>query len=293
MKRWTALTSLLGLLAMLFQPGATSAQEMHISNQLGDRRDTQSFDPWGEPQGRWPDLLVSEIGQEQSFYFWSREDHRSLLPEASNSRPIKIWVGGDSLAGGPAVGLRELAKQDSRWIVVEDVRKSTGVVSDWYFDWDTHLHESVADGPYEVIVLSMGGNDWQGFRRGPKEKGSVEWILEYGDRVSQMSLLLDRPGRLVIWVGIPHFRLPFMVPLPGTVNPITRQIFEQGERSDWIDAAEIVSPDGFWVKTIEDDSGNEITVRTDDGTHYQFDGARLIASAVMNAIEGRSRLGLR
>ena len=84
-----------------------------------------------------------------------------------------------------------------------------------------------------------------------------------------------------------------MVPLPGTVNPITRQIFEQGERSDWIDAAEIVSPDGFWVKTIEDDRGNEITVRTDDGTHYQFDGARLIASAVMNAIEGRSRLGLR
>ena len=189
---------------MLFQPGATSAQEMHISNLLGDRRKTQSFDPWGEPQGRWPDLLVSEIGQEQSFYFWSREDHRSLLPEASNSRPIKIWVGGDSLAGGPAVGLRELAKQDSRWIVVEDVRKSTGVVSDWYFDWDTHLHESVADGPYEVIVLSMGGNDWQGFRRGPKEKGSAEWILEYGDRVSQMSLLLDRPGP----VSYTHLTLP-------------------------------------------------------------------------------------
>ena len=28
----------------------------------------------------------------------------------------------------------------------------------------------IADGPYEVVVLSIGGNDWQGFRGGPTEK---------------------------------------------------------------------------------------------------------------------------
>ena len=246
------------------------------------------FDPWGAPHHRWPDLHTSHLGQDKAYYHWSREDRKSLLPEATETRPLNIWVGGDSLAGGAALGFRELTREESRWRYTEDVRKSTGVVSDWYFDWIEYLEDEVADGPYQVIVLSIGGNDWQGFRGGPSDKGSAEWITQYQQRVEKMLKTVDRIGRLVIWIGMPHFRIPFMVPLPDVVNPITQNVFSDGDRSTWVDAAAIVSPYGIWTKAILDENGKIIEVRTDDGTHYQSNGARLITTAVVAAIEKRS-----
>jgi len=246
------------------------------------------FDPWRAPHHRWPELHTSYLGQEEAYYYWSRDDRRSLLSEGTEASPLNVWVGGDSLAGGAALGFRELAREEDRWLYTEDVKKSTGVVSEWYFDWIKYLEEDVADGPYEVIVLSIGGNDWQGFHGGPSDKGSAEWIEKYEERVDTIFQTVDRPGRLVIWVGMPHFRIPFMMPLPDVVNPITRRVFNNGERSAWIDAAAIVSPEGIWTKHISDENGKAIEVRTDDGTHYQSNGARLITSAVVAAIEKRS-----
>ncbi|MEC7916104.1 MAG: DUF459 domain-containing protein [Actinomycetota bacterium] len=269
--------------------GSIWAEETEKEVQLDDGNSAPMFDPWGAPVQRWPDLLSSQLGEDKTYYYWTREDRKSLLRSGTNQRPLNIWVGGDSLAGGAALGFRELVRLESRWLYTEDVRKSTGIVSDWYFDWEAYLDDEVANGPYEVIVISIGGNDWQGFRGGPTEKGSPDWVEKYRSRVTRILQILDRPGRLVIWVGMPHFRIPFMVPLPDAVNPITEEVFGDGERSSWIDAAAIVSPDGFWTKSIMDDDGKEIEVRTQDGTHYQSNGARLIVGAVVAAIEERTR----
>lgn len=268
---------------------SSAAEETSAESHVGSEYEELRFDPWGAPAQRWPDVLSPGLGEEETYYYWTREDRRSLLREGTEGRPLHVWVGGDSLAGGAALGFRELKLSENRWEYTEDVRKSTGVVSDWYFDWENYLENEIANGPYEVIVLSIGGNDWQGFRGGPTEKGSAEWSEKYRSRVNRMLQILDRPGRLVIWVGMPHFRIPFMVPLPDAVNPITRHVFENGERSSWIDAAAIVSPDGVWVKHVTDENGKTIEVRTDDGTHYQSNGARLITAAVVNAIEQRTR----
>jgi hypothetical protein len=113
-------------------------------------------------------------------------------------------------------------------------------------------------------------------------------VEKYQSRITEMLAVLDRPGRLVIWIGLPHFQIPFMVPLPEAVNPISRRVFENGHRSDWVDAASIVSPDGVWAKHISGDDGTKIEVRTDDGTHYQSNGARLITGAVVSVIERRA-----
>ncbi|MEC8921637.1 MAG: DUF459 domain-containing protein [Actinomycetota bacterium] len=272
---------LLGAFASLLFASPSRADQASIISQV-------EFDPWGAPELRWPDPYNARLGGEETYYYWTRDDQRALLPQPTETKPLHVWVGGDSLAGGASLGFRILTANEDRWIYTEDVRKSTGVVTDWYFDWIEYLREEVADGPYQVVVLSMGGNDWQGFREGSSEKGAAEWVQKYGSRLTEMLTILDRPGRLVIWVGLPHFRIPFMVPLPDAVNPISRQVFQNGNRSEWVDAAAIVSPDGVWTKYILDDDGTRIEVRTDDGTHYQPDGARLITAAVISAIEGRA-----
>ncbi|MDP7067397.1 MAG: hypothetical protein QF637_07235, partial [Acidimicrobiales bacterium] len=204
--------------------GSIGAEETEKEPLSADEYSAPIFDPWGAPAQRWPDLLSSQLGEDKTYYYWTREDRKSLLRSGTKQRPLNVWVGGDSLAGGAALGFRELTRLESRWLYTEDVRKSTGVVSDWYFDWETYLEDEVASGPYEVIVISIGGNDWQGFRGGPTEKGSSDWVEKYRSRVVRMLQILDRPGRLVIWVGMPHFRIPFMVPLPNVVNPITEQV---------------------------------------------------------------------
>jgi len=76
-----------------------------------------------------------------------------------------------------------------------------------------------------------------------------------------------------------------MVPLPDVVNPITQEVFGNGERSVWVDAASIVSPNGVWTKEILNENGESLEVRTNDGTHYQLSGGRLLTTALVAAIE--------
>ena len=68
------------------------------------------------------------------------------------------------------------------------------------------------------------------------------------------------------------------------VNAITREVFSNGERSVWVNAASIVSPGGAWTKHVMRENGELLEVRTDDGTHYQSSGARLITDAVVAAV---------
>jgi hypothetical protein len=285
--RAVASLTLAAIASLIVTTSGWADEERDVANDT-TKAASSEFDPWGAPHLRWPDPLASHLGYEETYYHWTRDDRWSLLAEPTEARPLSVWVGGDSLAGGASLGFRVLVRNEDRWIFTEDVKKSTGVVSDWYFDWVDYLRDEIADGPYDVVVLSIGGNDWQGFRNGPLEKGGAAWVEKYQSRITEMLAVLDRPGRLVIWIGLPHFQMPFMVPLPEAVNPISRRVFENGHRSDWVDAASIVSPDGVWAKHISGDDGTKIEVRTDDGTHYQSNGARLITGAVVSVIERRA-----
>lgn len=285
--RAVASLTLAAIASLIVTTAGWADEEREVANDT-TKAASSEFDPWGAPHLRWPDPLASHLGYEETYYHWTRDDRWSLLAEPTEARPLSVWVGGDSLAGGASLGFRVLVRNEDRWIFTEDVKKSTGVVSDWYFDWVDYLRDEIADGPYDVVVLSIGGNDWQGFRNGPSERGGAAWVEKYQSRITEMLAVLDRPGRLVIWIGLPHFQIPFMVPLPEAVNPISRRVFENGHRSDWVDAASIVSPDGVWAKHISGDDGTKIEVRTDDGTHYQSNGARLITGAVVSVIERRA-----
>ena len=94
---------------------------------------------------------------------------------------------------------------------------------------------------------------------------------------------LDRPGRLVIWVGMPHFRIPFMVPLWHAT--FITETFSSGERSSWIGA--IVSPDGVWVKNVTTQMGDRGADRR--WNLLSIEWSTLITAAVVNAIEQRTR----
>ena len=246
---------------------------------------------WHDPTRVWPDPVSggSFTGFDEVFYQHARIDGRSLLPGPSIDRPLRIWVGGDSLSGGPAFGFEELLEGDVRYEVTEEVRLSTGVVTEWYFDWVAHLEAVVAEGGYDVVVLSMGGNDAQRFRGHRDPVGSPEWQERYRERVMRMMAALDRPGRLVVWVGMPPVSVPTLDELPAVVNPLAAAAAGHHARVHYLDAAAVVSPDGSFTRFLPDPDGpGQLKVREGDGVHYTRVGGELLAREILTVIGASS-----
>jgi len=243
---------------------------------------------WHDPILSWPDPLGESLLDVEATYYWfTRGDRASLLPAPTAERPLRIYVGGDSLSGGPAFGFELLVDDDPRFELTTDVRLSTGVITEWFFDWRAYLADTVAEGGYDVIVLSMGGNDGQRFSGHRDLVGSDPWKAMYQARVAEMLVSVDRPGRFVVWVGMPPVTLGKIAELPAIVNPLTEAV-ARGRRTAYLDAAAIVAPDGVFTRTVVDEEGRDRTVRSSDGVHYTRDGGRLLADQILDLIDQRS-----
>ncbi|HCB36871.1 MAG TPA: hypothetical protein DEP66_01280 [Acidimicrobiaceae bacterium] len=241
-----------------------------------------------DPVSIWPDPLnETQLGGDDSYYFYARADRRSLLPTPTSERPLRIWVGGDSMSGGAVYGLTRLLEDDPGYTVTSDVRKSTGNVSDWYFDWPQYMETTVAEAGYDVIVLTIGANDKQRIRGVSGPAGSPAWVADYLTRVDALVGAAVRPGRLVVWVGLPHMQPRYLRGLPDLVNPLVASVADAYPEAHFVDAAAVVSPDGEYVRRLGGEHGRR-SVRTSDGVHYTFYGGELVAAPVIAEIERRS-----
>ena len=245
-------------------------------------------DPWADPVLRWPDPLAeSQLGTEPTYYWFARDDRRSRLPAPTPNRPLRVWTGGDSMSGGPVYGFRQLIADDERFRFTEDIIKSTGIVTDWYFDWVEYMTTEVADGPFDVIVLAMGANDKQRFRGHPERPGEPEWAERYQSGVAELVSAAVRPGRLVIWVGLPPLGTAYLSNLPGIVNPLAAAAVGEFEGAIFVDTYDTLSIDGRYVFRLGSDHGNR-RIRTQDGVHYTLYGGLVLTEPILAEIERRS-----
>lgn len=245
----------------------------------------------GDPASIWPDPLnESQLGTEASYYYYARDDGQSLLHPPTHEDPLRIWVGGDSMAGGAWYGLRALLGYNPNYELVIDIRKSTGNVADWYFDWPHYMATEVAEAGYDVIVLSMGANDNQRFRGINEDAGAPAWVEQYKTRLKALFDAAARPGRLVVWIGLPHMEPEKLRPVPDLLNPLFAAAADAVHEAHFVDAAAIVSPDGRFVRRLEGESDDR-NVRLVDGVHYTFYGGKLISEVVVAEIQRQFGLG--
>ena len=243
-----------------------------------------------DPSAIWPDPInESQLGSEAVYYHYARSDGHSLLRTATPRQPLRIWVGGDSMAGGASYGLDFLFGGNQDYEVTSEIRKSTGTVSTWYFDWPDYMSEVVAESGYDVIVLSMGANDNQKFSSESADVGEPAWLEIYQARVDALLNAATRPGRLVVLVGLPHMEPRWLRPFPDLVNPIFERAVAKIPDAFYVDAAAILSPDGKYVRRLGGVHGNR-TVRTADGVHYTFYGGELVSEPIVAEIERRAGL---
>ena len=255
---------------------------------LGGPAGAQADDPWADSALRWPDPLAeSQLGTEPTYYWFTRDDRRSRLPLATAQRPLNVWAGGDSMSGGPVYGFRQLIEDDERFRFTEEIIISTGVVTDWYFDWVEHMANEVAEGPYDVIVLAMGANDKQKFRGQSAAVGGHVWSALYEVRVREIVAAAARPGRLVVWVGLPPLGTRFLAPLPDIVNPLAAAAVAEVPGAIFVDAFETMALDGRYAERLGEDHGNR-RIRTSDKVHYTLYGGLVLTKPILAEIERRS-----
>ena len=263
-----------------------AAASAGLSARVPEPPPRHTDDPWADPVLRWPDPLAeSQLGVEPTYYWFAREDRRSRLAAATPERPLRVWSGGDSISGGPVYGFRQLIADDERFVFTEDILKSTGVVTEWFFDWVAYMETEVSEGPYDVIVLAMGANDRQRFRGFPERFGEPEWNERYRARVRELVAAAARPGRLVIWVGLPPLQPRFFAPLPEVVNPLVQAAVAEVDGVIYMDSFAVLAVDGEFARWLGPGQRN---IRTQDGIHYTYYGGVVLTEPILAEIERRS-----
>ena len=202
------------------------------------------------------------------------------LDEPTKKDPMRVYFGGDSLAGLPGVLFAQHGSESGLMKVHTDYQVSSRLTNPDPVDWPDHLQSELTSGHPDVGVFMIGINDpgmpmiaKGSFTMYPKKA----WLEEYQRRAEKlMKIMLHEGVKRVYWVGLP------IMPEKGQTNQVKRlnQLFKTaaGHHRD------VVYVDTFDL--LADKKGRFVaSLRSGDGVHFTDEGAGRIAEAVWAAIK--------
>jgi uncharacterized protein len=208
----------------------------------------------------------------------------SLCRALSTTDPLRLWVGGDSLAGslGPALG----AIAGATGVVQPyfDSRVSSGLADPGFFDWPTHATTEMATIDPEVVVFIVGANDWG-------DVSGNSWKADYEEKVDSMMSTLIGSGRTVYWIGSPTLRDGKMDAAVVEVNAVAAEVATRHPEVRYVDAYKLFSDrGGSFASNLPDETGKVVTMRAGDGVHFTADGAEYLARTVYKLVDEQCRV---
>jgi hypothetical protein len=199
--------------------------------------------------------------------------------------PLRLWIGGDSLAGslGPSLG-----KLTGDTGVVQPVylsKVSSGLSSPDFWDWPDKAGVEMFKVDPEIAVFIIGAND-----SGVVQEDTAKWRPQYEQAVEQMMTLLIGDNRTVYWVGAPVFNDRRSEKLIE-INQVFKDVAARHPEVVYIDAYALFStPDGHYTPIIEAEDGGTVRARSDDGVHFTPEGGDHLARAIMSFLEPQCSL---
>ncbi len=209
----------------------------------------------------------------------------------TTTAPLRLWIGGDSLAGSLGPSLGTMAGDTGIVAPVFDSRVSSGLANSGFFDWPQHATQEMARLDPEVVVFIIGTNDWMVPQPEPTNpSGTPAWKSQYALLVSQMLAVLSANHRFVYWVGGPTIRDPATNAGVEQVNAVARSVVDQHRDATYVDAEQLFGDaQGRYSAQLPID-GKQVLVRTDDGIHFTPAGGDLLARAIFSNLDTRCRL---
>jgi uncharacterized protein len=205
----------------------------------------------------------------------------------TSEAPLRLWIGGDSLAGslGPALGT--LAGNTGIVQPVFDSRVSSGLTTPGFFDWPAHATQEMSRLDPEVVVFIIDTNDSEIVSSGGTTGGASDWKARYTQLVTQMLDILGGPDshRYVYWVGGPTIRDTTIDSGVRQLNDVARTVVQHRLHATYVDDYHLFSDSqGRFSFTLPDPAGKAVLVRTDDGIHFTPAGADRLARTIFESL---------
>jgi len=214
--------------------------------------------------------------------------------------PAKVLLVGDSEAGGLSPFLAKVLDGTGVTAMTTDYKVSSGLVRPDFYDWPTHLHETVPVAAPDIVVALFGGNDGQSFQNDDPNAGAAagkavdtpEWRAEYGRRVGEVMDYLSAEGRTLIWVGVPNAEKEEFTARLAVQNEVVKAEVAKHPGVIFVDSwYQFTGIDGSFAPLIMDPRDGEFkAVRSEsDGFHLNTVGEEILAFVVGNAVIGDLR----
>jgi hypothetical protein len=218
-------------------------------------------------------------------------------PRYTATKPLRIWVAGDSLAQVPGQALERVTDPAVKVVAVES-RLSTGLARPDLYNWFTRVQDAPAQLTPKVAVFSFGADDAHDFMAGvPGGKsvgvvGSPSWNAEYRRRVDGVTRELNAKGVYVVWLGLPIPDGPGFKQSFPIVNRILESVAAAHRTSAaYVDTWHILDDAHGRFAPYLRVHGKLTLMRLPDGVHYTAAAGDLIAAQVLRQLGGVYRLG--
>jgi len=203
--------------------------------------------------------------------------------------PLRLWIGGDSLAGslGPSLGQRA----GSTGVVqpVFDSRVSSGLLSPNFVNWPQHGADDMSLYNPEITVFIVGANDAKNLPDGATRDPA--WRAQYSALVEQMLTVIGGNGRAVYWVGAPVMADATYSERVQGVNDVFREVAAKHSDVTYVDAYTLFSaPDGTYTSMLPVPGGKVARVRGADGIHLTPEGGDLLAETLFERLDPACRI---
>ncbi len=198
--------------------------------------------------------------------------------------PLRLWIGGDSLAGSLGPSLGDLAGKTGVVQPVFDARVSSGLLSPGFLNWPKQGGEDMLLYKPEVTVFIIGANDAKNIAKGSDR--DPRWRAQYAALVEEMLTVLRGNGRTVYWVGAPVMADADYSQRVQGVNDVFREVAARHPDVTYVDAYSLFSgPDGSFASTLPVPDSGLVRVRGADGIHFTPEGGDLLARRVFEQLD--------
>ena len=210
----------------------------------------------------------------------------------TSDAPLRLWIGGDSLAGslGPALGT--MAGNTGVVQPVFDSRVSSGLTTPGFFDWPAHATQEMARLDPEVVVFIIDTNDSE-IVTSAATSGASDGKARYTELVTQMLDILGGPDshRYVYWVGGPTIRDSTIDSGVRQLDDVARTVVQHHPHATYVDDYRLFGDSqGHFSFTLPDQSGKPVLVRSDDGIHFTPAGADRLAQPIFQSLDAQCHL---
>ena len=215
--------------------------------------------------------------------FWPTLAQQKALPGTQ-----RILLAGDSMMQGVApFVMRELGQAHPDWQLTDLSKQSTGLTARRYFDWPRTIAQAIEAQQLTWVVIFLGPNDPRDMFLPDKRVSfaTPDWLTHYAARVDEILAHAQQHQVRVLWVGLPAMREDRLQ--RGVV--VLNQVFHdraQAFGTDYLATEPLIGVASLpFQKYQRDATGQLLSLRTEDGTHFTPAGLRKITQALVQHIE--------